>query len=194
MKLGEIAEIKTGLVLTRKKAKLESETRAKYKLVSLYNVNEDGLFNEKPCEVFRSKSELDEKYFTEKGDILFRLTSPNTAVYIKEEYEGLLVPSSFGIIRVYSNHFLPQYVAWYLNTTYIKHLLEREQTGSVISSTNKSILERIEVKEIPLENQRKIVELLNLYHKEKELYAKLMKEKEKLFQSITKKIINSQGD
>ncbi|TCT17575.1 hypothetical protein EDD68_12823 [Melghiribacillus thermohalophilus] len=194
MQLGEIAEIKTGLVLTRKKAKLESETKATYQLISLHNIHEDGMFNNKPFEDFRSNSVLDRKYFTEKGDILFRLTYPHTAVYIKEEYEGLLVPSSFGIIKIFSNLFHPQYIAWFLNRNYVKYLLKREQRGSVITSTNKNILKQLEIKGISLEKQRKIVQLLQLHQKEKQLYEKLMQEKNRMFNHITKIIIESQGD
>ena len=87
MRLGEFVEIRTGLVLTRKKAATEYEiesTGYKHK-----NIEVDGRFNEEPFEVFKSSDELDKVYFTEEDDILIRLSYPHTAVYIDKNREGL---------------------------------------------------------------------------------------------------------
>ncbi|MDQ0160743.1 restriction endonuclease subunit S [Alkalibacillus salilacus] len=189
MKLGDIAQIKMGLVLSRKKARMDFDIKKKYPLVSLGNLDEEGIFNAKQFETFGSQSILDERYLTKKGDILFRLTYPYTALYIDNQHEGLLIPSSFGIIQVVNPNFMSEYVAWYLNSNVIKHELERAQSGSMVASTNKNILQGLEIKELPLVRQETITEVLELYQQEKQLYEQLVIEKGKYIEAITNKLL-----
>lgn len=194
MQLGEIAQIKTGLVLRRKKAKADFDIEAKYRLISLNNIEEEGLFNEEAFETFNSNSPLDERYFTKEGDILVRFTHPYTAIYISKKFEGLLIPSSFGIIKVVHSAFMAEFVAWYLNSNIVKQELERAQTGSLIASTNKSILKKLKIKELPLVKQRKITNILHLYQKEKQLYMQLMQEKSKLVHATIKNLLQTEEE
>lgn len=189
MLLGDIAEIKTGLVLTRKKATIEYNVQATYKLVTLKNIEEDGRFNNEPFEEFQSNEELDQHYFTTEGDVLIRLSYPNTVVCVGKQQSGLLVPSYFAVIRVKHTEFLAEYIAWFLNLDIVKKELERSQAGTRIPSTNKNVLKMIEVSSISLPKQQALTEILKLHHKEKELYQKLIDEKEELFKAISKKII-----
>lgn len=189
MQLGEIASIKTGLVLTRKKAELEHEIKANYPLITLKNIQVDGTLTEEPFEEFKSKNELGEEYFTREGDVLIRLSHPNTAFFINKELRGLLVPSYFANIRIQSQSFVSGYIAWYLNTEKVKSELLKFQAGANIPSTNKNILEQIDIPEVDLEKQRVITEVQLLYRKEKELNQRLMQEKEKLYKAVSFSII-----
>ena len=189
MYLGEIARIKMGLVLSRKKAEIDLEAVAEYPIVSLKNIQEDGTFTEDPVESFKSKEIIGNEFFTREGNILVRLSHPNTAVLIDKEQEGLLIPSYFANIEIHHVSVLPGYVAWFLNTDKVKGELLKSQTGTHIPSTNKQILEKIQVPELDLSKQQMITELQLLYRKEKLLYQKLMAEKEKFYKAITHSII-----
>lgn len=190
MLLGDIANVNTGLVLSRKKAEVSFEKKATYKLITLRNITEDGLISTASLEEFDSNDELDSHYFTQKGDILMRLSEPNTAVLVGEEHENLLVPSYFVVIKVEDPNYLPAYVAWYLNTGEVKKSLERSQSGTTILSTNQRIIKALEIKEMSLEQQQNITAIWQLHQKEKLLYRKLIDEKERWFKEITKQIIN----
>ena len=63
MKLGNIAEIRTGLVLVRKKASVEYEVKKTYRLITLKNINDKGVFNKEDFEIFESNDELNKEYF-----------------------------------------------------------------------------------------------------------------------------------
>lgn len=189
MKLGDIAQIKTGLVLSRKKADLEYKVKASYKLLSLKNVSEEGIIIDERFDEFISKDTLDSRYFTREGDILIRLSEPYTAVYISSEHSGLLIPSYFAIIKVKDHSILPQYLAWYLNTNYVKFELERSQFGTRIPSTNQNAIKNIPIKLYPVSKQKMLIELYQLHQKEKVLYKKLMEEKEQLFKGITQHLL-----
>ncbi|MCM3024191.1 restriction endonuclease subunit S [Heyndrickxia ginsengihumi] len=189
MQLGEIAQIKTGLVLSRKKAEIEYDVKATYKLLTLRNISEDGLIENESFDEFASNDDLDDHYFTEEGDVLMRLSQPYTAVFIDKNYTGLLVPSYFAIIKVNEKKLLPQYAAWYLNTMNVKKELERSQAGSRIPSTNQNAIRNIPIVLPPISKQEVLMELYQLHQKEKTLYKKLIEEKELLFEGVTQQLL-----
>src|SRR5690625_3655821 len=115
MKLGEISQIESGLILSRKRARNELELEKKYKILSLNNIESYGDFNEAELELFPSNEVLDEHYFTQVGEILLRLNEPFTSVCIQEHQAGVLIPSYFISIEITHKEYLPEYVSWYLN-------------------------------------------------------------------------------
>ncbi|QHS24329.1 restriction endonuclease subunit S [Virgibacillus sp. MSP4-1] len=193
MELGDIARIKTGLVLSRKKAKDEYDIKAKYRLLSLKNVSDEGIINTDSVEEFNSNDELDDHYFTKEGDVLMRLSHPHTSVFIGNDHSGLLIPSYFAIIKVDIDKFLPEYIAWYLNTFEVKKELERSQSGSRIPSTNKNVLRSLPVVKTTISRQKAFIELLRLHQQEKLLYKRLIEEKEVWFKEISKQILKDKN-
>ena len=194
MKLGEIADIRTGLILARKKANVKYEIQKRYKLVTLKTIEDEGVFNEEPFEIFESKDELSEEYFTREGDILIKLSANFTTVCIDGKTAGLLVPSYFSIIRLKTKEYIPEYITWYLNSDKVKRELIKSQRGSIISSTNNTILSSIHIKAIPIEEQKRISKVRELYLKERNLLEALIKEKEKYYKAITYSLINKYGE
>ncbi|CAI6235651.1 hypothetical protein JS609_00722 [Bacillus subtilis] len=189
MQLGDIANVKTGLVLSRKKAEVEYDAKATYKLLSLKNIAEDGMIENDSFEEFVSNDDLDDHYFTKEGDVLMRLSHPHTAVFIEKQYEGLLIPSYFAIIKVDKTRFLREYIAWYLNSFEVKKELERSQSGSRIPSTNQNVIKTLPVVWTTLSKQKALIELYKLHQKEKMLYKRLIEEKDLLFQAISQQIL-----
>ncbi|TYO91999.1 restriction endonuclease subunit S [Desulfallas thermosapovorans] len=189
MYLGEIARIRMGLVLSRKKAEIDLEAVAEYPIITLKNIQEDGTFTEDLVESFKSKEIIGNDFFAREGNILVRLSHPNTAVLIEKKQEGLLVPSYFANIEIHNLSVLPGYVAWFLNTGKVKNELLKFQTGTNIPSTNKQILEQIQIPKLDLDKQQKIIKIQQLYREEKHLYQKLMAEKERFYKAIAYSII-----
>lgn len=185
LQLGDIADIRSGMVITRKKAMNKSEVKATYNMFTLKNID---ALNE-PFELFQSNDLLSPQHFTEEGDILFRLNYPYSAVYIDKSRAGLLIPSTFAVINVQVDFFLPEYVGWYLNTAPAKKELEKGQAGTKIPSTNKATLSAIPIEAIDIEKQRSIVQLYKLHLQEKQLLTSLIEEKEKLFQAQANKVL-----
>ncbi|NMA86939.1 MAG: restriction endonuclease subunit S [Tissierellia bacterium] len=192
MKLGEISVIRIGLILARKKANTKYEIQDTYKLITLKNIEENGEFNKEPLESFYSNDKLDRGYFTQEGDILVRLSHPFTTVYIDKNKSGLLIPSYFAVIKIIDKNYIPEYIAWYLNSGKVKKELIRFQTGTSMTTTNKAILNLINIKEIPIGEQKKIIKIQELYFKERELLFKLIEEKEKYYKVATSKLIKGE--
>ncbi|TAA70636.1 restriction endonuclease subunit S [Planococcus salinarum] len=189
MKLEDIANVKMGLVLSRKKAEMEDEEKVSYKLLTLKNITEEGVIQDLSFDQFASSDILDNHYFTEKGDVLMRLSHPNTAVYIDEEQSGLLIPSYFAVIKINQDDFLPEYLAWYLNSEEVKNELERSHAGSRIPSTNQNVLRNLPIARIPLSKQQILIEIWKLHLQEKNLFKQLLKEKEKWFKGVSDHIL-----
>lgn len=189
MKLGQIAQIRTGLVITRKRANTKYDIKERYKLISLKNIDDQGILNNEPLEIFESNDQLAREYFTQKGDILIRLSAPHTAIHIDEKTQGLLVPSYFSIIRLKTSKYIPDYIACYLNSPRVKHEIIRAQTGTAMSTTNQTVLASIEIGEISIERQKNIAKIQALYLKERELLEKLIQEKESYYRVIINKLM-----
>ncbi|EQB37045.1 hypothetical protein M948_10225 [Virgibacillus sp. CM-4] len=194
MQLNEVAVVKTGLVLSRKKAAFEHETKATYKLITLRNITDDGTIDLTSLEEFKSNDVLDNHYFTQEGDVLIRLSHPNSAVFIDKEASGLLIPSYFAIIKVNERKILPEFLAWYLNSKEIKKEFERFQSGSRIPSTNQNVIKTLPVTVTTIDKQKVLIEIYRLHLKEKELYRSLIEEKEKWFIGLSKQILHKSED
>ena len=130
MKLNEIASVRSGLVLSRKLAR----EGTKYPLLTLRSINPDGYINLAKTDVFDAKEELAKEYLTQEGDIVIRLSTPYTAVYIDKASEGIVVSSNFVIIRTDNKVLLPEYLYWLLNTAKVKHEMFESSSSNMLGA------------------------------------------------------------
>ena len=103
MKLEEIADIIMGVLTNREK---DEKGENSYLLFSLKNYDEKNEY-----EKLVTNKKLDSK-LSKKGDLLFKLLSPNRIIYVDKSIEGLLIPSQFCIIR--AKNISPIVLKWYL--------------------------------------------------------------------------------
>lgn len=189
MKLGEISQIESGLILSRKRARSELELEKKYKILSLNNIEAHGDFNEAELELFPSNEILDDHYFTQVGEILLRLNEPFTSVCIQEHQAGVLIPSYFVSIEITHAGYLPEYVSWYLNTSNVRREFFRSQSGTLTPNINQKIIRRLHIPKLSLTDQENITQLHKLYLRERRLLNDLIEQKDQYYQVITSEII-----
>ncbi len=189
MKLINISKVQTGLVLVRKRADAKDKDAHKYRLLTLKSFKPQGWLNEGELDVFFSKEKLENKYLTNKGDVIIRLTTPYTAICINDKQEELVIPSNFAIIRLKGQKIIPEFVALFLNSEIIKKKFFKSSISITIPLIKTRHLRDIDIPEKTLDIQKKIVELNQLQVKEKMLLSRLMKEKEKLAKASINKII-----
>ena len=192
MKLRYIADIKTGLVLSRKKAKNRETAKETHNILTLKSCSPDGIILKDRLEQFESDMELNEAYLTRKDDVVIRLSEPYTAVHIDSDNVGLLISSHFCVIRLHENVILPEFLAWLLNSKYAKKEFAAEKIGSTVSIIRASFLHEFEIKSISKENQKLIVEINKLRIREHNLLSQLIEEKEKLCNQTIYKIVNKE--
>lgn len=184
MKLGEAFNITIGMVLSRKKAKDYSNEEYKYRLLNLKCVNDLGNIDEDYLDEFISKEQLENTYLTQREDIVIRLTEPYSAVYINENYEGLLVSSNFGIIRKKGNLYQMEFMKYYLNSIVGKKAIRKSAAGTALTAISIASLRDLEIDSYDLLTQEKFIEVNRLFENENTLHNKLIKERNRQLDGI----------
>ena len=99
-KISDLADVQGGIVLSRKEAKNQKESAFKYSRLTLRAFDENGNINRSELEIFHACESLENALFTKVGDVVIRLVSPMYPAFIEPDYENILVPSQFAILRV----------------------------------------------------------------------------------------------
>ena len=182
MTLGNIAFVRSGLVLSRKLSRKRSPYC--YPLLNLRAIHPDGYILSDDLEVFHAIEPLSREYLTQQGDIIIRLSIPYTAILIDSDVEGIVVSSNFAIIRSNRNYLLPEYLLWLLNTPDIKKRIYESSSSNMLSAVRPTFFADLEVLSLPLVDQEKISQLNLLAKQESRLLKKLAEEKEKYYAAV----------
>lgn len=125
-----------------------------------------------------------------QGDILFAARgSNNYAVLISESEPRAVAAPQFYILRIKSNSLLPEFLAWQLNQKPLQNYFERSAEGSRTKSVKRSVLADTCITLPPLEKQQQILALHKTILHEKSLYSELIKNGERLMNSIASQLV-----
>lgn len=182
MKLGNIASVRSGLVLSRKLSREISPYC--YQLLTLRAIHPDGYILPDDLEVFHAIEPLHQEYLTQQDDIIVRLSIPYTAVLIDSDMVGVVVSSNFAIIRTNRKCILPDYLLWLLNTPDIKKKIYESSSSNMLNAVRPTFYNDLDVSLPSLANQRKIAQLNSLAKREGRLLRELAKEKEKYYSIV----------
>lgn len=191
MKLKNISTIRTGLVTTRKKATIVDSEIIPYKVITLKSFNPNGSLRVDNLDTFISKEKIKETYLTQVDDVLIRLREPNIAINITEENSGLVIPSFVASIRVDKTKVDNKFLTYYLNSTTAKRALNSSITGTAINMIKTKELENLDIQLPSLQEQKKIVEFLDLTSKEINLLEELKNQKEKYYKEVFNNILKN---
>ena len=178
IKLIEISNIRSGLVLSRKDAKVQTEYA--YDLIALKSISEEKWIVKEQLDRFFSTEPLSNDYLTHKGDILIRMSKPYTAVLIDENTENLLFSSNFSIIRCNTDKIIPEYLCWLLNSKGIMEDIRKNNGGNMLGAIRSQFYADLQIEPVPIEKQKVIGALYILGRKEYELRMLLATEYRKL--------------
>jgi len=194
MQLQDIAQVKTGLVLNRKRAVAESEIAKTYKQINLRAVDPEGQVDLSKLEPYDSIEKLSQDYITQRDDIIVKLIEPFTAVYIDESLEGLLVPAHYCLIKnINKKKYLPKFISFYLNTEAVSKQFYNSLQGVTVKNIKPTTLQELDVIGLPIAEQQQAVTLLELQQQKLTLLQKL-KEKEQIKQkSLTDILLKNKG-
>lgn len=191
MKLNNLVkEIRTGLVLGRV-TKSNSEIRKLHKVITLKSLNEDGEVDIKKLETIFTEENVSPKYLTKLNDVVLRLSSPFHATSIDDSLSGMILPSNFCLLRGIKNIVIPEFLSFYLNSAAAKKQLLSQVSQSTMNIIRTTTIKELELELPTLEIQNKIVNIINLYRKEKRLLGNLIIEKEKIRNQTIKTLLNN---
>ena len=193
IKISDISEIKTGLVLNRKKADKNIDEKCRYKVVSLKSFAENTIYDNSFADEFISNEQISKEYKVSHGDVLLRLREPNFAVYIDKEYSDLVYTSLMVRIRVSSDKFDPHFVAHYLNSSTVKRALAPDISGTTIAMIGVASINNLKIPLVNLQTQNKIVKYLNLARQESEILQNLAAQKQRYHKSIFENLIKEEN-
>lgn len=174
--LDQIAEISIGASISRYSKKYDGE---KQKIDVLYcKVDE---FYTREGDIAK---DIDSKYLTQKGDVIFKLSEPQVAVNIDENSdipENVVVSSKFAILKPIDvdSTFLVEL----LNSSIARNQIQKFSEGR-IKQIKKSDVEKLKFEIPSLEEQKKYVETIQLINKEIALQKKLIIENMNLKEAI----------
>ena len=189
LKIKDIAIAKSGMVLSRKRVGGFEKPAERYKVLTLKSISKHGKINHEDLEEYHSSEKLSEGYITKEGDVVVRLRDPIIATYIGKEDENILVPSYFLKIRVLSDKILPQYLTHYLNSKNAQKQFRQHIAGTSIPMIKPNVIKSLEVPNVSLDRQRKIIKLLDCAQKELILLDNLIELKEKYYKSVCDKLM-----
>ena len=176
MKLGNIATVRSGLVLSRKQARESSDIR--YPLLNLRSINPGGYIEADQLDVFDAAEYLSPEYLSQIGDVIVRLTAPYTAILIDKVTAGMVISSNFVIIRADRRELLPEYLFWLINTPKVKRSIYENTSSNMLGAIKAKYFSDFEVPSLPITKQQQIAAMNELALKETKLLRQLADEKE----------------
>jgi restriction endonuclease S subunit len=190
IKLKELVDIRVGLPLERKKAKLTSAEQIPYKALTLKSFGDVVAYDELPYEEFIADSKIDSKYITAENNVIVRLRAPNNAIFINNKNAGLVASSLMVIIEsLYPNVLDSKFLAYYLNSQYVQNQLLKNSQGTSIIMTKRTDLLELDISLPTLAEQHKIISYIELANQEINLLQKLTTKKTKLKTDIFETLI-----
>lgn len=179
MNLNSCAEIRSGLVLSRKQAR--KKTKNRYSLLTLKSIKPDATVSDRKLDVFDAVEPLKKEYLTTIGDVVIRTSTPYTAILIDKNTEGIVVSSNFIIIRCHLDKLLPDYLFWFLNTDTVKKDIFKSSAGNMLAAIKPQYFCDFEIDLPSLQEQKIIADFYRTARKELKLLDQLKNEKEKLY-------------
>lgn len=150
IKLGELAEITGGQIMTR--IKVDNPAESPIREVSVIvpkAIEETGVINKESLAKELIKTEVDSKKTAHEGDIIIKLNAPYDCGFATKEVEGAVIPSFCARIsirkEVGTNRLIPDYLLAFLNSSRCKNQIERMVQGSVMGIVSVGKLKEIEV-------------------------------------------------
>lgn len=179
MRLGNIAAVRSGLVLSRKQAR--ESTGIRYPLLNLRSINAGGYVEIDQLDVFDATEYLSLDYLSQVGDVIIRLSAPYTAILIDEATAGMVVSSNFVIIRADHKELLPEYLYWLINTPDVKRSIYENTSSNMLGAIKAKYFVDFEIPCLSLSKQQRIAEINALAMKESQLLRRLVAEKERYY-------------
>ena len=179
-KLKDVAEIRTGIVVTRLKMARSAKDSA-YRLLNLKCMRDSGGLAVEYAEPLEVAERISDDCLTHVGDVLVRLSAPYTcAAIMNSNQEGYVVPSHFAIVRCKKEMLDAGYLYGYLQQDKIKKMILLNNSGSSAFGTiRSSFFSELDIPILPLEQQKIIGRIAILGQRENDLLQELSKETER---------------
>ena len=188
--LDDIAQINVGVVLARKTAKYESEKTIKYPLFNLKIYEQRNSGKNLKYEEIVSKEDLS-SYMIKKGDLIFRLAFPLKVIIADDDLVGKIISNQYVIIRVNNKKYNPVFLQCFLQGENMQRQLEKYLVGIAIRTIPVNKIREIHLPKITYDKQMQLAKIYEDWNRQKVLYERLIKDKEKYYNTLISNVIKS---
>ena len=159
MKLKDIADCIITGVLTRRVVYdgEDNDSSLKEGKILVPKAIDDGLIDHSLLQRVKLDKEVKDKFYTKKGDVIMKLSTPYDSCFIdREEDEGLIVPSFSLIIRGLKSDYDPYFIMAFLSSRYAWNQIERLRSGRTITILSNESVAELDIPEFKkLERERR---------------------------------------
>ena len=183
MKLKDIADCIITGVLTRRVvyAGEDNDSSLKEGKILVPKAIDDGLIDHSLLQRVKLDKEVKDKFYTKKGDVIMKLSTPYDSCFIdREEDEGLIVPSFSLIIRGLKSDYDPYFIMAFLSSRYAWNQIERLRSGRTITILSNESVAELDIPEFKKLERERISERYKNYLEFKRMSSEIIElEKER---------------
>ncbi|MDD7160930.1 MAG: hypothetical protein SPF69_02040 [Candidatus Ornithospirochaeta sp.] len=183
MKLKDIADCIITGVLTRRVVYdgEDNDSSLKEGKILVPKAIDDGLIDHSLLQRVKLDKEVKDKFYTKKGDVIMKLSTPYDSCFIdREEDEGLIVPSFSLIIRGLKSDYDPYFIMAFLSSRYAWNQIERLRSGRTITILSNESVAELDIPEFKKLERERISERYKNYLEFKRMSSEIIElEKER---------------
>ena len=183
MKLKDIADCIITGVLTRRVVYdgEDNDSSLKEGKILVPKAIDDGLIDHSLLQRVKLDKEVNDKFYTKKGDVIMKLSTPYDSCFIdREEDEGLIVPSFSLIIRGLKSDYDPYFIMAFLSSRYAWNQIERLRSGRTITILSNESVAELDIPEFKKLERERISERYKNYLEFKRMSSEIIElEKER---------------
>ena len=183
MKLKDIADCIITGVLTRRVVYdgEDNDSSLKEGKILVPKAIDDGLIDHSLLQRVKLDKEVKDKFYTKKGDVIMKLSTPYDSCFIdREEDEGLIVPSFSLIIRGMKSDYDPYFIMAFLSSKYAWNQIERLRSGRSITILSNESVAELDIPEFKKLERERISERYKNYLEFKRMSSEIIElEKER---------------
>ena len=183
MKLKDIADCIITGVLTRRVVYdgEDNDSSLKEGKILVPKAIDDGLIDHSLLQRVKLDKEVKDKFYTKKGDVIMKLSTPYDSCFIdREEDEGLIVPSFSLIIRGLKSDYDPYFIMAFLSSRYAWNQIERLRSGRTITILSNESVAELDIPEFKKLERERIGERYKNYLEFKRMSSEIIElEKER---------------
>jgi len=126
-----------------------------------------------------------------KGDIVFVARgSNNYSTLIEDVPDKVVITPQFFLVRVTSDKVLPSFLAWQMNQEPARRYFQAASQGSAQPSIRKSVLAELPLALPPLDEQEKIMEMVDCLKAQQDTFRALEQNQKRLMAAIANQVFN----
>lgn len=192
----DIAEIRSGYQF---RGKVEASDDPNVAVIQIKDLGDR--LNARPGELItiqlddlvRVRLENPQPHFVKLGDVLFLSRGQRQiAAVISEPVTDTIATGYFFVLRPDIRKVRPAYLAWYINQAEFQEMLRPLSRGTHMPLVSKTDFQELTITLPPLAVQEQILQIQNLFDRERELTSILQQKRWELAQAISRLLLTGQ--